>query len=199
MRSDKKKPDDPLDIALENFRRLSTYRVTLRSKSGRSAEEIRYYYKAGLVRMEFLSPFPGAVLTYNPDRNEVLMKPFGIADLVVALRPDNDMARSAAGHRVPESDIGSLLSAAAQLRSHGTMHVIGGEVIAGRQALLVRVTGNEQVAVSGIHEYTLWLDKDTCLPLKVLAYDLSGECREEILMDDLVTDIDLPDDLFSLP
>jgi hypothetical protein len=148
--------------------------------------------------MEFISPFRGAVLTYNPINNKVLMKPFGITHLAVPLSPDNDMIRSAAGHRVHESDIGSLLRVAAELRSNGTTQVTGEEIIAGRRALLVRVIGSEHVAISGIHAYAFWLDQETYLPLKVVAYDLSGESREEILMDDLETNIDLPDDLFSL-
>ena len=198
MRSEEGKTDNPIDVALKNFERVSTYRVTLRSKSGRSTEEICYYYKSGHVRMEFISPFRGAVLTYNPARNEVLLKPLRITNRVVALSPENKLIRSAAGHGVAKSDIGSLLKVAAELRSNGTTQVTGEEIIAGRRALLVRVIGNEHVAVSGIHAYTFWLDEETYLPLKAVAYDLSGECREEVLMDDLETNIDLPDDLFRL-
>jgi outer membrane lipoprotein-sorting protein len=190
--------DNPIDIALKNYERVTTYRVTLRSKSGRSAEEIRYYFKSGHVRMEFIKPFRGAVLLYDPNRNEVRLKPFGTTNLALPLSPDSDMIRSAAGHGVAKSDIGSLLKVAAELRSDGTTHVIGEEIIAGRRALLVRVTGNEHVSIAGVHEYALWLDGETYLPLKAVAYDLSGKCREEVLMDDLETNIDLPDDLFSL-
>ena len=198
MRTEDESTDNPIDIALKNYERVATYRVTLRSKSGRSVEEIRYYYKSGLVRMEFISPFRGAVLTYNPARNEVLLKPLRITNRIVALSPENKLIRSAAGHGVAKSDIGSLLKVAAELRSGGTTHVISKESIAGRQTLLVRVTGDEHIAVSGIHEYDLWLDEETCLPLKARAYGFAGECMEEILMDDLETNIDLPDDLFSL-
>jgi len=198
MRAEQGKTDNPIDMALKNYERVTTYRVTLRSKSGRSAEEIRYFYKSGYVRMEFISPFRGAVLIYNPIKNEVILKPFRITNFAVPLSPDNDMIRSAAGHRVHESDIGSMLRVAAELRSKGTTQIIGEEMIGGRRALLVRVTGNEHVAISGIHAYAFWLDQETCLPLKAVAYDLSGESREEILMDDLETNIDLPDDLFRL-
>jgi outer membrane lipoprotein-sorting protein len=199
MRSEEGKDDNPIDIALKNFERITTYRVTLRSKSGRSAEVIRYYFKSGHVRMEFISPFRGAVLIYNPTKNEVLLKPLRITNRVVALSPENKLIRSAAGHGVARSDIGSLLKVAEELRSGGTTDIFGTEIIAGRRALCVRVTGSEHAAVSGIHEYTFWLDEETCLPLKVVAYDLSGTCREEVLMDDLETNIDLPDELFSLP
>lgn len=198
MRAEQGKTDNPIDIARKNYERVTTYRVTLRSKSGNSAEEIRYFYKSGYVRMEFISPFLGAVLIYNPIKNEVILKPFRITNFAVPLSPDNDMIRSAAGHRVHESDIGSMLRVAAELQSNGTTRIIGEEPLAGRRTLLVKVTGNEHVAVSGIHAYTLWLDKETCLPLKVVSYDLSGQCREEVLMDDLETNIDLPDNLFSL-
>jgi outer membrane lipoprotein-sorting protein len=198
MRLEEGKTDNPIDIALESYERVITYRVTLRSKSGRSAEVIRYYFKSGRVRMEFSSPFRGAILTYNPARNEVLLKPLRMANRVVSLTPENKLIRSAGGHGVAESDIGSMLRVAAKLQSGGTTQITGEETISGRRAFLVRVTGAEHVAVRGVHEYVFWLDEETYLPLKAISYGFGGECREEILMDDLETNIDLPDDLFSL-
>ncbi len=46
---------DIISTAIENYNIVETYRVTLRSRSEDSSEEIRYYYKKpGLVRMEFI-------------------------------------------------------------------------------------------------------------------------------------------------
>ena len=52
-------PDNPVAIALKNYRNITTYQVTLRSKSHNSIEEIRYYYKSAYIRMEFIKPVPG--------------------------------------------------------------------------------------------------------------------------------------------
>ena len=108
------------------------------------------------------------------------------------------MIQSSAGHRVDESDIGSLLGIVAKLQSNGKTYIMGDESLSGRQTVLVRVTGNGDFTVCGIHRYDLWLDKMTYLPLKIVSYDLREGVIEEVLMDDLEIDLDLPDSLFQL-
>ena len=191
-------PDNPVAIALRNYRNITTYQVTLRSKSHNSFEEIRYYYKSAYIRMEFIKPLNGAVLTYNPIKKEVRLRPFSFTDHVFTLRPDNDIIQSSAGHKVDQSDIGSLLGIVAKLQSNGKTYTMGDESLSGRQTVLVKVTGIEDFTICGIHQYDLWLDKMTYLPLKIISYDLLEGVIEEVLMDDLEIDLDLPDDLFHL-
>jgi negative regulator of sigma E activity len=191
-------PDNPVAIALRNYRNIKTYQVTLRSKSHNSLEEIRYYYKSAYIRMEFIKPLPGVILTYNPVRKEVRLRPFSFTDHTVTLSPDNDMIQSSAGHKVDESDIGSLLGIVAKLQSNGKTFIMGNERLSGRQTVLVRVTGTEDFTICGIHQYDLWLDRITYLPLKIVSYDLLKGVIEEVLMDDLKIDLDLPDNLFHL-
>ena len=62
----------------------------------------------------------------------------------------------------------------------------------------MRLTGNEEYTICRIHQYDLWLDKKTYLPLKIVSYDLREGIIEEVLMDDLEIDLDLPDDFFHL-
>jgi hypothetical protein len=191
-------PDNPLAIALRNYGSITTYQVTLRSKSHNSSEEIRYFYKSAYIRMEFIQPLPGVILTYDPIKKQVRLRPFRFTDHVVTLRPDNEIIRSSAGHRVDESDIGSLLGIVAKLQANGKTYIMGDESLSGRQTVLVKVTGIEDFTVCGIHQYDLWLDKMTYLPLKIVSYDLRDGIIEEVLMDDLEIDIDLPDSLFYL-
>jgi len=148
--------------------------------------------------MEFIKPLPGVILTYNPIKKEVRLRPFRFIDHVVTLSPDNDMIQSSGGHKVDESDIGSLLKIVTKLQANGKTYLMGDESLSGRQTVLVRVTGIEDFTVCGIHQYDLWLDKMTYLPLKVVSYDLREGVIEEVLMDDLEIDLDLPDDLFNL-
>jgi hypothetical protein len=108
------------------------------------------------------------------------------------------MIRSSAGHKVDQSDIGSLLRAIMALQAMGVTCIAGDEVLAGRETILVRVTGNDNAAVCGIHRYDLWLEKKTLLPLKVASYDSTEELTEEVIMDDLEINIGLSDDLFHL-
>ena len=191
-------PDNPVAIALRNYRNITTYQVTLRSKSHNSFEEIRYYYKSAYIRMEFIKPLHGVVLTYDPVKKEVRLRPLRFTNRVVTLNPDNHMIQSSAGHKVDESDIGSLLGIVAKLQSNGKTNIIGDESLSGRQTVLVRVTGIEDFTVCGIHQYDLWLDKTIYLPLKLVSYDLRERVIEEVLMDDLEIDLDLPDNLFHL-
>lgn len=151
--------DNPVAVALRNYRNIKTYQVTLRSKSHDSLEEIRYFYKSVCIRMEFIRPLPGLILTYNPVKREVRLGPFSFADHVVTLSPDNEIIQSSAGHKVDESDIGSLLGIVAKLQSSGKTYIMGEESLSGRQTVLVRVTGIGDFTVCGIHRYDLWIDK----------------------------------------
>jgi len=191
-------PDNPVAIALKNYRNIKTYQVTLRSKSHNTLEEIRYFYKSTCIRMEFIRPFPGVVLTYDPAKKEVRLRPFSFADHVVTFSPDSEIIQSSAGHKINESDIGSLLGIAARLQSNGKTYITGEESLSGRQTVMMEITGNGDFNIRGIHRYDLWLDKTTYLPLKIVAYDQHGRVIEEVLMDDLETDLDLPDSLFHL-
>lgn len=198
LASNRESTADPVAIACRNYETVLTYQVTLQSRGRHFSEKIRYYYKSGFVRMEFITPFHGTVLTYNPITKEVRLKPLQILNHVITLSPDSNMIRSSAGHKVDQSDIGSLLRAITELQAMGVTCIAGDEVIAGRETMLVRVTGNDDAAVCGIHRYDLWLEKKTFLPLKVASYDSAEELTEEVVMDDLEINIGLPDDLFCL-
>lgn len=193
-------PRDPIADALESYSRLASYRVTLRSGHGRSAEIIKYFYKKpGFVRMEFVKPHKGAVLVYDPGTKQVRLRPFGGAKaFVLTLSPDSALLESAHGHRVDQSDIGALLRRARRLQERGQAAVTGEEKVGGREVYLVNVEGRKGVAVDGTHRFLLYLDKSILLPLKVLAYDEAGNPVEEVLMDDLDTSAPIDDSLFRL-
>ncbi|HEX9079206.1 MAG TPA: sigma-E factor regulatory protein RseB domain-containing protein [Desulfuromonadaceae bacterium] len=193
-------PKDPLSAALERYEDVSSYRVTLRSRHGTEEEVIRYYYKKpGFVRMEFIKPHGGALLVYDPATRAVRLRPFGfLPSFVLTLSPGNSLVKSASGHRVDESDIGSLLRQVKRLREHGTFVPAGEDTVGGKEALVVCVEGNKGVSLEGIHRYLIWFDKATQLPLKTATFDSSGNPVEEVLMDDLEVNIPLRDSLFRL-
>lgn len=193
-------PMDPLEAALESFATVHDYRVTLRSGLGDAKETIRYFYKKpGFIRMEFIRPHNGALLVYDPTTKTVRLRPFGFATaFVLTLSPDNRLVQSAQGHRVDESDIGSLLRRVKQLRGHGTTTIRGEARVNGNDTVMVSVEGEKGVALEGVHRYLLWLDRKTLLPLKTAAYDVSGKQIEEVSMDDLELNRDLDESLFRL-
>jgi outer membrane lipoprotein-sorting protein len=191
---------NPIDSALANFRQLNSYQVTLRSGHGDSAEVIRYSYKKpGFVRMDFIKPHKGAQLVYNPMTKTVRLRPFGFAKpLVLTLSPDNSLVKSSRGHRVDASDLGSLLQDVQQLQQHGKTKVEGETMAGGKASIQVAVEGDKDIALTGVHSYRLWLDKTILLPLKTMAYDHNGNLLEEVFMEDLKLNPELPDKFFQL-
>ncbi|HBG46196.1 MAG TPA: hypothetical protein DDW94_04310 [Deltaproteobacteria bacterium] len=190
---------DPIENALESFRRLDTYSVTLKATTDRT-EIIRYHYKKpGFIRMEFEEPHKGAILVYDPLKKEVVLRPFGfLKSFKMRLDPESRIIKSSRGHTVDESDIGALLEAAQKLRGHGGMEIAGDEMLGQRRSIVVEVTGEGGYEVDGINRYRLWLGADDYLPLKAEAYDRDGGLEERVVMEDLTTGPEFPSGFFSL-
>ena len=69
---------DPIQTALDHFDEVNAYQATLKSVGSGNNEIIRYYFKKpGYVRMEFVTPFKGMVLVYDPVSRYVKLWPFG--------------------------------------------------------------------------------------------------------------------------
>lgn len=187
---------DPISRAIESYRDVQTYQLTLRSKD----EVIRYFYKRpGFVRMEFIKPHKGAVLVYDPVKKKVRLRPFGLLKpFVLTLSPDNSLLKSPKGHRVDESDIGELLKTVKALQGNGKTEVIKDEDLGESTAKLIRVEGKDGFSVNGVHSYLLRLDSKNFLPIKASSYNSDGGLIEEVLMDDLEVNTSLSEALFDL-
>jgi outer membrane lipoprotein-sorting protein len=129
----------------------------------------------------------------------VRLWPFGPRGPGFTLSPENWLLTSAGKHRVDRSDIGALLSHALSLRQQGAAEVLGEEPLNGRTALRLRVRGLEREEVDGVHRFDLWLDADTCMPLRAEAYDRRDVPVDLVLMDDLELDPPLPAGIFDRP
>jgi outer membrane lipoprotein-sorting protein len=191
---------DLIDTVINTYENIESYQVTLRTSSNNSAEEIKYYFKKpGYVRMEFIKPHKGAVLVYNPFKQKARLMPFGfLRFFVLTLDPGNRLIKSSTGHRVDESDIGALLKMVKRLQTQGNAVTLKDETVGNRQTVHVRVEGEGDFNVDGIHKYLLWLDKETLMPLKVSVYNTQGKFIEELIMDDLQINIEFPGDFFDL-
>ncbi len=191
---------NPITDAMDNYQNISAYSVTLRSKSENTSEIIKYYYKKpGFVRMEFIEPHSGAVIVYDPVRKAVKLRPFSsLKSFVLNLKPNDFLVRSSKGHTVAESDIGALLKRVKELQEKGKTEILGEEDVEGRKTLLVSVEGKNGMAVEGTHKYLLWLEKGTYMPLHVKAYDSNDRLSEDVLMDDLKINPELPENYFNI-
>ncbi|HEV3104696.1 MAG TPA: sigma-E factor regulatory protein RseB domain-containing protein [Trinickia sp.] len=186
---------DLIDGAEARFNALENYEVTLRSTpaNGEPFECGYCYRKPGWIRMDFVRPHAGAVLSYNPETGKLLLWPFGFHTFPkLTLGLDHPLIQGPQGHRIERTDLGSLLANVRQLGASGSARVIGDESVGERAARHVVVEGGPGCAVSGVHRYRLWLDETTGLPIKVVSEDEHGETIETVVMDDLRVDVQEP-------
>ena len=190
---------DELDAAIEHFRSVETYRVTIRSVHAGGEEHIRYYYrKPGFVRMEFVRPHAGAVMIYSPETKRVRLWPFGFGNFPeLSLKPENSIIRSLSGMRVDRSDVGTLFENIRALRERGNNEVLGEEILGGRAVLHLLVTGRDGWAVADVHSSELWLDTKSRFPARVTSRDVRGEIIETVVMEGLEVNVQLPEALFK--
>lgn len=190
---------DPVDAAIGRYRNIVGYQVTLKSIGHGKTEIIRYYFKKpGHVRMEFITPFNGAVLIYSPVTKQAKLWPFGYRSFPgFTLNPDNSLIRSSTGQRVDRSDVGVLYQNVKMLQEHGRTERVETETIDGHDTLHISVKGEEGFTVGAVARYQLWLDQTTGFPLKVLSQDAQGQTLETVEMEELKVDPELPGDFFN--
>ena len=189
---------DPVDAAIERYRAVESYQVTLRSSHGDQSDIIRFSYKKpGFVRMDFVQPHEGAVLIYSPLTNDVRLWPFGEGFFSLTLSPENPLVQSPTGQRVDRSDIGALLDNVKSLQREGETAVLGEETLGGRKTIRLAVSVAGNFVAGNVRRYELWLDSVTLLPLKVVSRDAENEIIETVVMDGLRINIKLPDRLFD--
>jgi len=192
-------PDMLLADAIENFRRIDTYRVTIRSLHADGEENIRYHYrKPGFVRMEFIRPHEGAVLIYSPLTRRVNLWPFGVGHFPrFNLSPGNPLIQSPHGQRVDRSDIGTLFENVRALQAKGATEISEDENPGGRPRLHLVVTDADGSAAGDVHRYDLWLDAESLFPVKVISRDRHDALIETVIMEAPEINVPLPETLFD--
>lgn len=190
---------DPIQSALEQYRDVAAYQVTVKSSGAAHSEILRYSYKRpGHVRMEFVRPFSGAVIVYDPVSRQARLWPFGYRNFPsLTLSPENRLIQSRTGQRVDRSDVGALYRNVRALQEHGRTESGEIEQLGGREALQVTVEGNGGFSVGTVHRYQLWLDQATGFPVKVSSHDAKGNLIEEVEMEGLQINPGFPDGFFG--
>lgn len=189
----------PLADALAHYQSVETYRVNIHSFHGDGEEYIRYFYKKpGYVRMEFITPHPGALLVYNPKTGRVRLWPFGFGHFPeLNLSPANPLVRSPRGQHVDRSDVGALFENIRALQAKGSTQVLGEETLEGHTVVHFVTTGAEGVAIDGVHRFEVWMDTAKWFPVQVISRDVRGVMLETVHMDALELNPTLPDALFN--
>jgi len=189
---------DVLATAIENFHRVNSYQVTIRSSSAAGEDNIHYYYRRpGFVRIEFIRPHAGTVLIYSPLTQRVRLWPFGVGHFPeLSIRPINPLIQSSRGQRIDRSDAGALFENIRTLQSSGTTEILGEDSIERKNLHLV-VTGSSGFTVADVHRYEFWLDTANQFPVKVISRDLNNAIIETVVMEALEINGVLPDALFD--
>lgn len=195
-------PDMLLADAVENFQRIDTYRVTIRSFHAEGEEHLRYHYrKPGFVRIDFLRPHEGAVLIYNPVTRRARLWPFGVGSFPrFSLSPGNPLILSPRGQRVDHSDVGALFANILAMHARGSAEVLGEERQGGRTRVRLTVTAAGGTAIGDIHSYELWLEKvddENLFPTRVISRDRLDTVIETVIMEAPEINVPLPLTLFD--
>lgn len=189
---------DPVAMALARVEQLDAYRFTLRSRSERDEEVIRYAYRRpGFIRMDMVTPFSGVVLIYSPETRRVRVWPFGLPGRSLSLSPVNRLVRSARGHRVDQSDVATLLRNVQRLQQHGELQRLGEAEVDGHPTDHLAVVGEPGHRVGEVARYELWLDRETHFPRRVVSHDRRGQRIEAVHFEGIELDPDLPAGFFS--
>lgn len=193
-------PTDPIDMAQQRFEQIASYQLEIHSQSTQGGNtRMRYSYrKPGWVRMDFSEPHRGAVLIYDPDKGKVRVWPFGIGTLpVVSLLPGNSLLQDSNGHRVDQSDVGTLLRNIHHLQQAGQTTVFGEEILAGQTLMHVSVVGAAGMTVGKVHRYEVWLEGSPGFPTKVISYTADDGLLETVVMDAVVFNLPFPAEFFT--
>jgi len=190
---------DPIQVAIDHYRDVHAYQVTVKSTVAGKTDVLHYAYKKpGLVRMDFVSPHQGAVLVYDPAAHKAKLWPFGYHSFPsLSLSPDNGLIRSPTGQRVDRSDVGVLFENAKALQAGGGAAALGVETVGGQAALHVEVGTNDGVPIGAVYRYQLWLDQETGFPVKVLSYGKDGKLIESVEMEGLQINPEFSDGFFD--
>ncbi len=190
---------DPISDAIERYRDVAAYRTTMKSSSGGRTEIIRYFFrKPGYVRMEFVQPYKGAVLIYDPAGGRARLWPFGYRSFPsLTLSPESSLIQSPTGQRVDRSDVGALYRNIRAMQEHGKTEVAGAETVGGKETLHVIVEGDGRFSVDGVHRYQLWVERETRFPIRISSQDADGRLIETVELDELEIDPGFPADFFE--
>lgn len=190
---------DPIHDAIERYRHVAAYQATMKSSTGSRTEILRYYFrKPGHVRMEFVQPFGGAVLIYDPAKGRARLWPFGYRSVpALSLSPENLLIQSATGQRVDRSDVGALYQNIRTMQEHGKTEVAGTELIGGKETLHVTVEGEGKFTVGEVHRYQLWLEREALFPVRISSHDADGHLIETVEMTELKINPEFPADFFE--
>ncbi len=187
---------DPIQYMVDYYRKIDSYQVTIKSSQ---CNTLCYYFKRpGHVRIEFIQPFGGAVIIYDPDSKVARLWPLGYPHFpAFTLNPENRLIQNSSGQRVDRSDFGALYQNVQILQQHGKATLAESVSINGKNTLHLIVEGLDNFSIAGVHRFQIWVDQATVFPLKVSSHDVMGKVLEVVEFEYLQVNPAFPPDFFK--
>lgn len=187
---------NPIQYMVDYYRKIDSYRVTI--KSSQSNTLCYYFKRPGHVRIEFIQPFEGAVIIYDPDSKVARLWPLGYPRFpAFTLSPENRLIQNPSGQRVDRSDFGALYQNVQILQQHGKATLAGAVSIHGKNTLHLIVKGLDNFSIAGVHRFQIWVDQATVFPLKVSSHDVMGNILEAVEFEYLQINPVFPPEFFK--
>ncbi len=148
------------------------------------------------IRIDFESPYPGAVLIY-PDKNgKVVIRPSGWARFFrFRLTPETFLLEVSPGQRIDQTDLGLLIkniSHSVTDRRRGDLEVTQGE-----GHIRIGVLADDHFRDGVVTRYQFLIDKRLWLPVAVIESTQDGRLEREIFFRGLRVNVSVPDGLFG--
>ena len=184
---------------METFDGLVNYSAEITTIEKDSKTKMHYFYqKPGFTKMVFIDPHEGATLSYNPNTDKVILRPFkSLRSVSMSLSPENSLIQSPRGHSVDKSDIGYFLRTMTELYKNGNAKIISGNGELPGEKIIFEVTGNNDFSIDKINKYKVEFNSDFYFPTEVKAYSSDGELIEHMKLADVRIDQNFASDTFE--
>ncbi len=148
------------------------------------------------IRIDFESPYPGAVLIY-PDKNgKVVVRPSGwVRFFKFRLTPETFLLQVSPGQQIDQTDLGLLIkniSHSVTVRRRGDLKVTQGE-----EHIRIDVLADDHFREGVVTRYQFLIDTRLWLPVAVIESTQDGSLEREIFFRGLRVNIGVPDSLFG--
>jgi hypothetical protein len=183
--------------AVTNYQARVEVRVYRRDGSYSARKFLYTFKKPNLVRLDFVTPYPGMVLVYPDSEGKVVLRPPGWARFFkFRLAPDDPLLTVSAGQRIDQTDMGLLIGNIAGSVTAERRGPI--EVSEDRNGIRVRVLAEDHFREGVVTLYLFLIDRKLRLPVEVRESNRKGGLERAVFFRDIRTNINLPDKTFQV-
>ncbi len=161
------------------FARLSSF-TAAGDKTQRQTMDY-YYVRPGWIYMKITDgKGKGSRILYNPQTEQVLVRPGGLlGGIKLKFSPDNPRVQSIRGHRIPENNIGYMISRWRYYLNNCRVSLQQTD-----STIILEAVGADTSLYHGTYREILIWDKSNFFPLHFEQYDRAGNLIHSVDMSD---------------